>query len=441
MNWNHGFRKCPKPRECAHNDCNSSHNTLLLGAERVFPRKSSTTTSSSRNTKEANQDGHTSPSTCAASVSDLKGLLPIAPVVIQVGDKRKRALALCDTACSHSWVDKSVAESLSLNGAPVKPTLNGINSSETVDTEEVAVQITSDSNPDFSIDISPYVKNDLSVGSDRIDIATLKRKFPHLEPINFMIYSYSDVQIILGQDAFRAIRPVEYFESEDRNAPVAVRLPIGWVLSGPVPSISALVSTCFRANTAESLLADKVRSGYETESFGTYIQADTRSKAEQRAVSILESTTKHDGTRYVVGLLWTDDSVKLPDNYCSSLIQFKSLEQRLSKNLSLKEQYSNSVRDDREKGYIIEVEKHDPSCRTPREWYLPHHPVVNPHNSGKVRRVLNGASKFHGHSLNNALLIGPGLLQNLLHVLLRFRQYIFALSADIEEMFLQVGVP
>ena len=145
LNGNHGFRKCPKPRKCAHKDCNSSHNTLLYGAERVFPHKTSTTTSSSRNTKVANQDGQTSPSTCAASVADLKGLLPIAPVVIQVGD-------------SHSWADKSLAESLSLNGAPVKKILNGINSSETVDTEQVAVQITSDSHPDFSIDISPYVK-------------------------------------------------------------------------------------------------------------------------------------------------------------------------------------------------------------------------------------------------------------------------------------------
>ena len=129
-------------------------------------------------------------------------------------------------------------------------------------------------------------------------------------------------------------------------------------------------------------------------------------------------------------MLWTDGSGKLPDNYYSSLIPFKWLEQRLSKNLSLEEQYSKTVRDDLEKVYIIEVEKHDPNCRTPREWYVPHQPDVNPHKPGSVRRVSNAASKFHGHSLNNALLIGHDLLQNLLHVLLRFRQYIFALSAD-----------
>ena len=55
-----------------------------------------------------------------------------------------------------------------------------------------------------------------------------------------------------------------------------------------------------------------------------------------------------------------------------------------------------------------------------------------------MRRVLNGASKFHGTSLNKSLLVGPDLLQNLIFLLLRFRQHKYA--ADIEDMFLQVGV-
>ena len=54
--------------------------------------------------------------------------------------------------------------------------------------------------------------------------------------------------------------------------------------------------------------------------------------------------------------------------------------------------------------------------------------------------MLNGAAKFHGASLNKSLLTGPDLLQNLIYVLLRFRQHPYAVSADIEGMFLQVGV-
>ena len=65
---------------------------------------------------------------------------------------------------------------------------------------------------------------------------------------------------------------------------------------------------------------------------------------------------------------------------------------------------------------------------------------MNPNKPGKVRCVLNGASKLHGTSLDKSLLVEPNLLQNLVFVLLRFRQHHFAVSADIEGMFLQVGV-
>ena len=43
--------------------------------------------------------------------------------------------------------------------------------------------------------------------------------------------------------------------------------------------------------------------------------------------------------------------------------------------------------------------------------------------------------------MNKCLLTGPDLHQNLIHVLLKFHQHQFAVSADIEVMFLQVGFP
>ena len=70
---------------------------------------------------------------------------------------------------------------------------------------------------------------------------------------------------------------------------------------------------------------------YELESYGTFKQADPRSSADKRAQKILDSTTIHDGSRYVVGMLWADDNIHLPDNFYASLVQFKSLEKRLEK--------------------------------------------------------------------------------------------------------------
>ena len=112
------------------------------------------------------------------------------------------------------------------------------------------------------------------------------------------------------------------------------------------------------------------------------------------------------------------------------------MEKRLDKDPSLRQKYAETIREDLQKGYVITVKAHEPKSRADREWYLPHHPVLNPNKPGKVRRVLNEASKCHGDSLNKPLLVGPDLLQNLILVLLRFRQHKYAVSADIEGMFL-----
>ena len=79
-----------------------------------------------------------------------------------------------------------------------------------------------------------YVKDHIRIGSDSISIPELHKKYPQLAPIKPIHYKYEDVEIILEQDFYRAIRPVEYLLGEDFVSPCAVRLPIGWVLSGPL---------------------------------------------------------------------------------------------------------------------------------------------------------------------------------------------------------------
>ena len=201
---------------------------------------------------------------------------------------------------------------------------------------------------------------------------------------------------------------------------------MGWVLSGPLPTTTGLFSTCFKAVTRaenDSILADQLRSWYDMESFGAYKQVDSRSAADAQAMKILGETTFNDGCRYQVGMLWADDERTLPNNYFSALVQLKSLERSLGKDLQLKKVTAKPSKRILTKGILFKSLIRMFRADNRREWYLPHHPVIHPHKPGKVRRVLNGAAKFHGYSLNNALLTGPDLLQNLIHIVFRFRQY------------------
>ena len=140
-------------------------------------------------------------------------------------------------------------------------------------------------------------------------------------------------------------------------------------------------------------------------------------------------------------MLWDDAESSLPNNYFSALVQLKSLERRLDKTPELKVSYDQIIKDHFDKGYIVQVDKSDCfKVDNPREWYLPHHPWFPLHKPGKVRRVLNVAAKFHFVLLKSNVLTGPDLLQTLILVLMRFRQHPYVVSANIEGMFLHVGV-
>ena len=339
------------------------------------------------------------------SVADVEGLLRGTEVELHANGKSEKVLALCDSACSHSWISANLATKLNIHGTPTKLTVDGINSNQVVDTQLVELKLTPvhSSVSCSPFEVKPYVREDLEVGTDIIDVEFLKTKYTHLPPISLKKYSYANVEMILGQDVFHSIRPLEYFDSDRKNASVAVRIPLGLVLSGPLPSSSGLYSTCFKAVASnkelDSELADQLQSWYDIESYGAYKQVDSRSAADARAFEILEETTYHDSNRYHVGMLWTKADSSLPNNYFSALVQLKSLERRLDKDPQLQQLYAKTIHDDLEKGYNVKIDKSECfKVDHPREWYLPHHPVVHQHKTGNVRWVLNGAAKFQGKS-------------------------------------------
>ncbi|XP_064470107.1 uncharacterized protein LOC135384853 [Ornithodoros turicata] len=73
-------------------------------------------------------------------------------------------------------------------------------------------------------------------------------------------------------------------------------------------------------------------------------------------------------------------------------------------------------------------------------YYMPHHAVIRrDRETTKVRIVFDASSKSSGAiSLNEALHAGPNLNPDVLDLLLQFRAYQIALTADVEKAFLQI---
>ena len=74
--------------------------------------------------------------------------------------------------------------------------------------------------------------------------------------------------------------------------------------------------------------------------------------------------------------------------------------------------------------------------------YLPHYGIYRPDKkSTPLRKVFDPACQYQGISLTSFLHKGPGLIGNLLGVLLRFREEPIAFVGDISKMYLQIELP
>ena len=150
---------------------------------------------------------------------------------------------------------------------------------------------------------------------------------------------------------------------------------------------------------------------------------------------------KFNGDRCEVGLLWNGNQSAFLNNFAAALGQLRGQKRRRDNDPPLKTKYSETIASDLRKGYVsIPSSDELASTRDDLVRYVPHHPVLNLHKPDKVRRVCNAARKFRGYSLNDTLLAGRDLLASLMDILSRFREKKFAMTADIEEMFLQVAV-
>ncbi|XP_071486058.1 uncharacterized protein [Diadema antillarum] len=73
--------------------------------------------------------------------------------------------------------------------------------------------------------------------------------------------------------------------------------------------------------------------------------------------------------------------------------------------------------------------------------YIPHTGVYHPRKPKKIRVVFDCSASYRGVSLNDHLLQGPNLMNNLLGVLCRFRKEEITFATDVKSMFHQFQVP
>ena len=130
--------------------------------------------------------------------------------------------------------------------------------------------------------LSALVRTGLSLGIETLDLKNVKSCCPYLKVIRADVIDYSKIGVILGQDVYSAICPIGY-QTSDNHLPWTVKLPIGWVLSGPLSNCKSLkTSVCFAASGAsvdesdDLDLATHVSKWWALESYASFVSVDPR---------------------------------------------------------------------------------------------------------------------------------------------------------------------
>jgi len=144
--------------------------------------------------------------------------------------------------------------------------------------------------------------------------------------------------------------------------------------------------------------------------------------------------------RYIVDLPFKRDPNVLGSSRNRALQQFYILERRLNRQPLLKSMYHEFINEYLRLGHMELVEPQQVFVRN--SYYLPHHGVVKESSSTtKLRVVFNASSKTTtGISLNDILEVGPVVQGTLSNLIIRFRSFCVAFTADIEKMYRQISI-
>ena len=451
LHQGHILRQCHLATQCGQDECKMRHHFLLHGSvpvRRRYPVNPSMMDSEagSSGRRMADDSGRVmadgSGRVVAAALRrdnrELTTLLQVVPVQIVGSEgKTKTVCAMLDPGSQTSLCCRDVLSELGLEAKKHPLRLHHVEGpGELHITDRLTMEVVS-----LSSGKRVSVPEVFAVENINLKVPEVERKqaWSHLNGLDLPDLSGQRVELLLGANVLDAILQLEA-RVGNPGEPVAILTEFGWTLTGSVATCTPgyLRSVMFVRHA--DTLHDELREMWTTEAFGCKFAGElAKSKEDVMAEAILDKTMVMTDGHYEVGLLWRDADVRMPDNFRMAELRLQQLERNLLKSPDKASSYEEVLMGYVEKGHARKVTEAEMLERSPKRWLLPHHAVMSA-NKAKVRVVFDAAAQYRGTSLNSALLTGPDLLQNLVGVLMRFREERIALLADVEQMFHQVRV-
>ncbi|XP_032402158.1 uncharacterized protein LOC116709857 [Xiphophorus hellerii] len=363
----------------------------------------------------------------------------------QQPDEERLVYALLDTQSDTVFINQEVSNSLKAKSTPIRLRLTTmLGKNAVVPSERVSGLKVRGYNSSEIIELPPaYTKDCIPVNRSHIPSCETARQWDHLKVIVNEIPPQleCEVGLLIGYNCSKALAPRQVILGGE-GEPYAVCTALGWSIVGPTSSHNdsfSISTVCHRVTVKELPLMTPTDALKILESDFKDDSKDNKSVSQDDILflnTLKEGIYKNNEGHYEMPLPFKERPL-LPDNKQMATVRLQSLKNKLSKDQRYKEQYVKFMGEVIEKGDAEEVQN---EAKEGERWYIPHHGIYHPQKPDKLRVVFDASAKYKGNSLNDHLLSGPDLLNNLNGVLIRFRRHQVALLCDIEKMFHQFHV-
>ena len=160
---------------------------------------------------------------------------------------------------------------------------------------------------------------------------------------------------------------------------------------------------------------------------------------EERELAMINEGLKYNENErcWIVKYPWIREPKDLPNNVSVAIARMKSTEKRLGTlGTEYSKVYNDQIQDMVERKVAKKLSIEEMNTYDGPVHYIHHHEILKPDSATTpVRIVFNSSANYMGHKLNDYWAKGPDVLNNLVGVLIRFRQERIAIVGDISKMY------
>ena len=437
----HQAKECNSTFRCKTQGCGKKHNSLLHEDRSVPPAATTHQTNAATHSESDEEDEE-----CLLMTAKVTLIGPFDQIIT--------VRALLDSGSTLSIISDRLVRQLNLKPTGKQVSISGIKSKENCQQHPMRrVVLASEYQQDWRKEVTVASMAEV-IRRLPLQNAHSVRKMPHIKDLRLADNKFDQpgkIELLLGQNVWRHLFLDGRIKGTQPEDPEAWHTVFGWTVLGnynpncqaPTQHAITHVVASIEANKASDAILARFQELEEPSVFSIPL-----TPAESRVEQHYEATHKYDSVnkRYTVSLPKIEDPPQLGESKTQATNRARANEQSLIKK-GRYEPFQQVIKEYLTLGHAVEVtgqqphpQQHSQNQSAASTYYMPVHSVVKESSSTtKVRAVFDASAKTTNHvSLNDILAVGPTLHPTIDQILLRFRQYVVAVTSDVTKMYREV---